>query len=111
MAKRATLPFQIGVNGGYSKNEVVYYDEPATTLPWQSITGRPFNTPMLYNAIGVFKDQAAVDAYPHWPGARPGDIRFQDVDQDGDIDGDDRIRLENNTDPAISRRFYVGYAV
>jgi TonB-dependent starch-binding outer membrane protein SusC len=91
--------FQVGVNGGYSKNEVVYYDEPSTTLSWQSITGRPFNTPLIYNAIGVFRDQAAVDAYPHWPGARPGDIIFQDVNLDGVIDGNDRIRLENNTVP------------
>ena len=44
MAKRATLPFQIGVNGGYSKNEVVYYVmNLLQTLPWQSITGRPFS--------------------------------------------------------------------
>ena len=25
--------FRIGVNGGYSKNEVVYYDEPPQHLP------------------------------------------------------------------------------
>jgi TonB-linked SusC/RagA family outer membrane protein len=93
------LSFQIGVNGGYSKNEVEFYDEPSTVLPWQSITGRPWNTPLMYNAIGVFRDQAAVDAYPHWPGARPGDIIFQDVNGDDVINGDDRIRLENNTIP------------
>jgi TonB-linked SusC/RagA family outer membrane protein len=93
------LSFQIGVNGGYSKNKVVFYDEPATVLAHQSITGRPFNTPLMYNAIGVFRDQAAVDAYPHWPGARPGDIIFQDVNGDNVINGDDRIRLENNTIP------------
>ena len=26
----------------------------------------------ITEAIGIFKDQAAVDAYPHWAGARPG---------------------------------------
>ena len=35
----------------------------------------------MYNAIGVFEDQAAVDAYPHWSAARPGDIIFQDVNE------------------------------
>jgi TonB-linked SusC/RagA family outer membrane protein len=101
------LSFQVGLNGGYSKNEVVFYDEPASTLAWQSITGRPFNTPLMYNAIGVFRDQAAVDAYPHWPGARPGDIIFQDVNTDGIIDASDRIRLENNTIP----RFQGGFTL
>ncbi len=95
------VAFTIGVNGGYSKNEMVFYDEPASIPSWQSVTGRPYNTRLNYNAIGVFKDQAAVDAYPHWSGARPGDIIFEDVDKNGVIDANDRIRLENNTIPTF----------
>jgi TonB-linked SusC/RagA family outer membrane protein len=91
--------FQIGVNGGYSKNEVIFLDEPPNVYPWQTVTGRPYNTLLIYNAIGVFKDQAAVDAYPHWEKARPGDIIFEDVNKDNVINSDDRIRLENNTIP------------
>jgi hypothetical protein len=93
------LTFQVGINGGYSKNEVLFYDEPPNVLPWQTVTGRPHNTLLIYNAIGVFRDQAAVDAYPSWPGARPGDIIFQDVNNDGQINSDDRIRMEDNTIP------------
>ncbi len=91
--------YQIGVNGGYSKNEVIFLDEPPNVLSWQTVTGRPYNTRLMYKAIGVFRDQAAVDAYPSWPGARPGDIIFEDVNGDGQINSDDRIRLENNTIP------------
>lgn len=91
--------FQVGVNGGYAKNTVDFIDEAETVHPWQTATGRPFGSPLMYNAIGVFKDQAAVDAYPSWPGARPGDIIFEDVNGDGEINSDDRIRLENNTIP------------
>lgn len=101
------LTYGIGVNGGYSKNEIEFFDEPSTVLPWQTVTGRPHNTPLMYNAIGVFRDQAAVDAYPHWPGARPGDIIFQDVNNDGQINSDDRIRLEHNTIP----RFQGGLTI
>lgn len=101
------LNLTVGVNGGYSKNEVVFNDEPETVFPWQSVTGRPYDTRLMYKAIGVFKDQAAVDAYPHWPGARAGDIRFEDVNDDGVINSDDRIRLENNTIP----RFQGGFTL
>ncbi len=101
------VKYQVGVNGGYSKNEVVFLDEPPNVLPWQTVTGRPYNTLLIYNSIGVFKDQAAVDAYPHWPGARPGDIIFEDVNKDGTINSDDRIRLENNTIP----RFQGGFTL
>lgn len=91
--------YQFGINGGYSKNEVVFFDEPPNTLPWQTVTGRPYNTPLLYNAIGVFNDQAEIDGYPSWPGSKPGDLIFQDVNEDGVINSDDRIRMENNTIP------------
>jgi TonB-dependent starch-binding outer membrane protein SusC len=101
------LNFQVGINGGYSKNEVINYDEAASVLDYQSVTGRPYNTRIMYQAIGVFEDQAAVDAYPHWPGARPGDIIFKDVDGNDVIDANDRIRLEDNTIP----RFQGGFTV
>jgi TonB-dependent starch-binding outer membrane protein SusC len=99
------LNFQVGVNGGYSKNEVLFADESPTIIEWQQQTGRPWDTRVMYKAIGVFNDQAEIDAYPHWSGARPGDLIFEDVDGDGEIDDNDRIRLENNTIP----RFQGGF--
>ena len=99
------LNFQVGVNGGYSKNEVLFADESPTVIEWQRATGRPHDTRVMYKAIGVFNDQAEIDAYPHWSGARPGDLIFEDVNNDGQIDPNDRIRLENNTIP----RFQGGF--
>jgi TonB-linked SusC/RagA family outer membrane protein len=91
--------FSVGVNGGYAKNEIIFWDEAPGAEPWQASTGRPVGSGLFYNAIGVFKDQAAVDAYPHWPGARPGDIIFEDVNSDGVIDAKDRVRNEENNIP------------
>lgn len=105
--------FQVGINGGYSKNEVIFLDEPPNVLPWQTVTGRPYNDPdlldglLMYNAIGVFRDDAAVNAYPHWPGARAGDIIFEDVNDDDVINSDDKIRVENNLIP----RFQGGFTL
>jgi len=99
--------YTIGLNGGYAKNEVVFNDEASNVPAWQSVTGRPFDTRLNYNAIGVFRDQAAIDAYPHLAQAKPGDIIFQDVDNDGEITPDDRIRLEHNTIP----RFQAGLSL
>lgn len=39
---------------------------------------------------GIFRDQGEVDAHAEQPGAAPGDIRFQDLNDDGVINGDDR---------------------
>ena len=51
--------------------------------------GDPIGSYFLYVEDGVFANQAEVDAVPHFAGARPGDIRYVDVDDDGDIDTDD----------------------
>lgn len=44
----------------------------------------------LYVSDGVFANQDEIDAVPHFAGARPGDVRYVDMDSDGDIDADDR---------------------
>lgn len=100
--------FQIGINGGYAKNKILFWDEAPGFDPWQTSTGRPVGSALFYNAIGVFKDQAAVDAYPHWPGARPGDIIFEDYNGDGVIDGQDRVRQEKNNIPRFQGGLNLG---
>ncbi len=93
--------WSIGFNGGWAKNKIIFWDEPAGRLPWQVSTGKPMGGGLYYNALDVFIDQAAVDAYPHWPGARPGDIRFEDVDGDGEITVDDRVRTDKSNFPTF----------
>jgi hypothetical protein len=76
-------------------------DEPERAVPWQRRTGHPYGATLLYNAIGVFADQAAVDAYPSWTDAKPGDVIFEDVSGDDKITSDDRILLDKTDAPEI----------
>jgi len=66
-------------------------------------------TSMYYNAIGIFKDQAQVDATPHWPGAEPGDVIFEDVDGDGEITSDDRVRRDESNFPKFVGGITFGF--
>jgi TonB-linked SusC/RagA family outer membrane protein len=98
--------FDVTLNGGYAQNKITFWDEAKGAPDYQKSTGYKMNlnsdgndVGLYYRSLGVFKDQAAVDAYPHWSGARPGDIIFEDVNGDGEIDGDDRIRVNSNGDP------------
>ena len=83
--------YDVSVNGGFQKNEIMFWDETPGVPDYQQSTGHPMNSQLYYQAIGIFRDQAAVDAYPHWAGARPGDIIYEDVNKDGVIDGLDRV--------------------
>ncbi len=88
----ASFKYGVSVNGSYAQNNIKFWDETPGVPDYQRSTGHPMNSELYYNAIGIFRDQAAVDAYPHWAGARPGDIIFEDVNGDGKIDGLDRVR-------------------
>lgn len=96
------LLYKISVNGGYQKNKIKFWDETPGIPDYQQSTGQPMNAGLYYQAIGVFKDQAAVDAYPHWQNAQPGDIIFEDVNKDGEINGLDRVRAEKTTLPTFT---------
>jgi TonB-dependent starch-binding outer membrane protein SusC len=97
--------YSLSINGSYAKNKVDFsYDTPG--IPdYQKTQGKPMNAELSYIAIGIFKDNAALDAYPHWAGAQPGDIIFKDVNNDGVIDGLDRVRDSKNNLP----RFIGGF--
>ncbi|MFD1768800.1 TonB-dependent receptor [Sphingobacterium suaedae] len=99
--------YSVSANVATNKNKIRFWDETPGIPVYQQSTGRPMNADLYYRAIGVFRDQAAVDAYPHWAGARPGDIMFEDVNQDGKIDGLDRVRLDKTDLPTLTGGFNV----
>ncbi|HEU4554537.1 MAG TPA: TonB-dependent receptor, partial [Chitinophaga sp.] len=68
------LSFNVLLNLGYSTTKIVFWDEPPGAPDYQQSTGGKISTGLYYRAIGVFQDQKQVDDYPHWSGARPGDL-------------------------------------
>jgi TonB-linked SusC/RagA family outer membrane protein len=101
--------YSLSLNGGYATNIITYWDEAPGRPEWQKSTGKPIpsnpssvDSDLFYQALGVFRDQAAIDAYPHWPGARPGDLIFEDVNGDGQIDANDRVRSDRTNVPKFT---------
>ena len=101
--------YQVSVNGGYSRNEITFWDESPGAPVYQQSTGKPVpsdpnnpNNDLYYQAIGIFSDSAAVEAYPHWDGARPGDVIFEDVNNDGVIDANDKVRSDKTNMPRFT---------
>jgi len=111
--KVGDIDYDVSVNASYSKNKIDFWDETPGRPVYQQSTGHSMptdpNNPdadLFYQAIGIFRDQAAIDAYPHWAGAQPGDIKFEDIGgpdggPDGVIDGLDRVRSDKNNFPRL----------
>lgn len=103
--------YSIGVNGGYAKNKILYWDEAAGAPSYQLATGHSIGTNgpnfLAYQYNGVFLDQKDIAAnkldYSALVGTlRPGDMKFKDINGDGKIDGNDQVRLDKNRDPTFS---------
>ena len=86
-------------NMTYAKNKIIYWDETPGIPSYQQSTGMPVGANAYYVADGIFHTQEEVDAYPHWAGAVPGDVKFVDVNSDGVIDGNDKVRSDKTDEP------------
>jgi len=84
--------YDLSLNGSYAKNKIVFTFDTPGIPEYQKAEGMPMDADLNYIAIGVFDDTEDVASNPHWAGAQPGDIIFKDVNDDGVIDGLDRMR-------------------
>ncbi|QDH81086.1 TonB-dependent receptor [Echinicola soli] len=94
--------FGVSGNFTYAQNELVFKDEAPGVLDYQRETGRPLNTYLLYNAIGIFRSAEDLDNYPHVPGAQLGDLIYEDYNNDGQITADDMVRSQYGNIPQIT---------
>ncbi|WP_300599284.1 TonB-dependent receptor [Niabella sp.] len=83
-------------NFTYAHNEIIENDEPVMHVPYQSRKGHSIDAPYGLQAMGLFRDQAEIN---QWPVQRfastvyPGDIKYMDVNGDGQITADDYMFL------------------
>jgi hypothetical protein len=97
------LNFSITLIGSYAKNKIDFWDEPGGAPDYQKSTGRPVNANLFYVAEGVFKDKADIDkTAAKWSGAKPGDMKITDMNNDGKIDANDRVRNQKTNIPTFT---------
>ena len=106
----SSLRYNIGFNGGYAKNEVIFLDEVPGIPEYQKEEGKSYGGYLVYQSDGVFRDEADIasetlDYSGVSANLRPGDMKFKDVDGNGIIDADDRVRLNDNGTPTFNYGF------
>jgi TonB-linked SusC/RagA family outer membrane protein len=102
------LSYQFGLNGGKQKNKIEFWDEPPGAPEYQQSTGRPIGSSLYYEAIGIFHTAADLAKYPHLASARTGDVIFRDVNGDGAIDANDRVRYDKSDIPTFTAGITMG---
>lgn len=101
--------FNASVNGVYAKNKILFWDEAPGAPDYQKSTGMPIGAGLVYKAVGIYQTQEEIDNDPaHWPGARPGDIKFADINGDNKLDGNDRFRYDKTNIPTFTYGINLG---
>ncbi|MDO6737157.1 TonB-dependent receptor [Wenyingzhuangia sp. 2_MG-2023] len=103
--------FSLNGNVSYLENEVTFLGNgvdflsggesiQSSTYPiTRTQVGQAVNSFYGFKTNGIFQNQAEIDAYVNssgtviQPNARPGDFKWKDLDDDGNIDADDRTFL------------------
>jgi TonB-linked SusC/RagA family outer membrane protein len=88
-------------NFTYVANKIVDIAEASSVPSYQKSTGYPTASYLLYQAEGLYQNQDEINKSPHPVGAKPGDIRYKDVNGDGSIDGLDQVRVTESPVPQI----------
>jgi TonB-linked SusC/RagA family outer membrane protein len=106
-------------NFSFATNKILANDDPEKLWAYQSAIGKRIDQPFGLVALGFFKDQEDVDNSPvqnFQSIVRPGDIKYQDVNHDGQIDVYDEVAIGYPRMPEIMYGFggtlaYKGFDV
>jgi TonB-linked SusC/RagA family outer membrane protein len=90
-------------NFTYAKNTLIDRDEPVLPFEYQSDLKKPLNRNKGLVSLGLFKDDADIAASPvqQYGPVLPGDIKYKDMNEDGQVDDNDRTQMGNPTVPQI----------
>lgn len=99
-----------GGNYLYSENQVKEMAEEPRAYPNLVRTGNQLGQIYGLKAIGFFKDEADIANSPEQTFSKvvPGDVKYEDVNQDGKIDANDQVAIGHSTTPGIYYQFHLG---
>ena len=97
-------------NFGFNRNRKVYDDIPPQIWPYQNTYGYTVYQQRGLIAEGLFKDQEDIDTWPKQTfqtEVRPGDIKYRDVNGDGEVNSFDVVPIGFTHVPEINYGFGV----
>ncbi len=90
--------YMVKGNFSFARNKIINMGTSAGVLPYQRPEGYPIDTPLKLITLGYFQDYDDINNSPSQLGLEgntevcPGDLKYQDINQDGVIDRNDYMR-------------------
>ncbi|MBN2480787.1 MAG: TonB-dependent receptor [Bacteroidales bacterium] len=107
LSRIGDVNYNVRGNFTYVRNEVIDIDEAPMAEDYQLQTGKPIGAQLVYvidydYSGGIFNSDEEADAYgATLPGTGAGHLVRKDMNGDGKINTDDRVRQELTTSPQI----------
>ena len=101
------MDFTVRGNFTYSKNAVINWEEANPKYPYQEMGGYPLYCVRGYQSLGLFKDEHDIETSPlqSFGTVMPGDIKYRDVNGDGQVNSDDMAPLAYRPLPLLMYGF------
>lgn len=104
--KIGEVGYSLKANYSFSRNTILNYDDPFKTPEWQKYEGYPIGQFRGYEVLGFFESYEEIAAAPNQATLGgpiiPGDLRYRDVNGDGQIDERDRMPIGYSVVPEIT---------
>ncbi|SHI58462.1 TonB-linked outer membrane protein, SusC/RagA family [Arenibacter nanhaiticus] len=102
-----------GFNFTYAKNKILEIAENDATLndPERSRTGKPLGTRFGLKSLGYFQNEQEIAATPYavnLGNIQPGDVKYWDRNEDGEINDKDNVVIGNSAFPKVTYGFNLG---
>lgn len=103
--------FNLKGNYSYAKNKIIFQDEPTPLYPYQSFTGNSIGQILVYKWIGFYDADKIADTRVAKPAGviRPGDLQYEDLNNDGVINDYDRAVTGYPNLPNTNIGFQTGF--
>jgi TonB-linked SusC/RagA family outer membrane protein len=95
--------YWVNFNLSYAKNKIVFMDEIPQSEPYLYATGHPVGQPFGYVTDGYYGVNDVIPA-----GAKPGYLKYKDLNNDGKIDTNDQMAIGYPVYPEYSMGTTIG---
>ncbi|MEH6309160.1 SusC/RagA family TonB-linked outer membrane protein [Olivibacter sp. CPCC 100613] len=104
------LGYFLSANLSIEQSKVDFFDEQQQRYPWQQLTGLPAGVRSGYIAEGLYQSGEEAEQGASTVGyvVKPGDIKYRDLNGDGQINQFDRTVI-SSTKPLIYYGFQFGF--
>ncbi len=106
--KISNFRYWTNLNVSYAKNKIVFMDEVPTEYKYTLRTGHPVGQPFGLKVRGFYYD-GMEDVADHSYVLKPGDVVYQDLNDDGKIDDNDKTAIGYPSYPLLNAGLTIGF--